>query len=186
MHGSAMNPILLEWIYKLIAALGLVVVLGGGYAAWTSHERGIGDARTSVRYEKAIAQQGTDAAKQIAAEIAKTAAAEKTLQDFKNQQELIDAKNQTTVANLSSQLLARAGPAGQLRDPNATGCRGGSGSAKSATAAGADDRADDGAEAGGLLSKQLTQFLLAQAIDADEINNAYASCRADAQAVRRR
>jgi hypothetical protein len=179
------NPILLAWIYKAVAALGLIVVLGGGYAAWASHERSIGDVRTSARYEKAIATQKSDAAKTLATETAKTAAAEKALQDFKNQQEITDATHQKTVASLSYKLRVLAGPAGRLRDPNATGCRSSSGSAASATAASSGNRADDAAEADGLLSRELSDLLRERIREADEINNAYISCRADAQAVRR-
>ena len=133
---------------------------------------------------EAINKKKTEATATLASETDKVHHAEQVLQDFKNHQELQDADHQKTVADLSDRLRRLAGPAGRLRDPNATGCGSGSGSAQGADPAAAADRANDGAQAGGLLSAELSGLLAERAKEADDINNAYASCRADAFKVR--
>ena len=132
----------------------------------------------------AINKQKAEAAATLASETDKVHRAEQVLQDFKNHQELQDADHQKTVADLSDRLRRIAGPAGRLRDPNQAGCGSGSGSTPRAAPAAAADRANDPAEAGGLLSAELSGLLAERAKEADDINNAYASCRADAFKVR--
>jgi hypothetical protein len=168
---------------KILAGLILLAAISGSLALWTEHERGIGDARTAARYEKALAIQKADAAKKLADAVASAAAAEKTLQDFKNKQEKDDAEHQQTVSNLSEQVRILAGNAGRLRDPNAGRGHSCSGSASTAPATPAAGTADT-TETDGLFSKGATELLERLTREADEINNAYASCRADAQAVR--
>ena len=109
---------------------------------------------------------------------AATAKVQVALDAAHNTQELLDENHRTTVAILATQLRLRAGPANRLRDPHATDC------AAPTPAATASAGADDGAPTGGLLSAELTEFLLTQAGAADTINTAYASCRADAIAMR--
>lgn len=126
----------------------------------------------------------TEAAATLVSETAKTRTAEQALQDMKNTQELHDADHQKTVADLSDRLRRLAGPAGRLRDPHAAGCGGSSGSAPGAAAPATGDRADDAAQTGGLLSESLSGLLSRLQREADTINIAYASCRADTYAVR--
>lgn len=174
-----LNPT--RWLIILGAAASLIL----GYGLWTKHQQDIGEARSNARWETATEQLKADARTKLADETAKVRAAETALQDFKNQQELKDANNQKTVSDLAGRLRAAAGPAGRLRDPNATaGCGGGSGGATSQTAATIGDRADDAAQAGGLFSEGATELLQRLTREADDINVAYASCRADAFAVR--
>ena len=170
-----------RWLI-LIAAVGALAL---GYVAWVDHQQDIGEARATERFTAATDRQKAEAERVLAVEVEKVAAAQAALQEFKNQQEIKDAGNQKTVAALSTRLRDLAGPAGRLRDPHAGGCGGGGGDAPAATAPAPGDRADDAAEAGGLLSKQLTGLLQARFREADEINTAYISCRADAFAVRR-
>ena len=162
-----------------IAAL-VAAVLGYGHRQYTQ-----GVTTTTARYEAALAQQKAQAAALLASETAKTRDTEQALQSLKNQQELSDAKNQKIVASLSGRLRGIAGPAWRLRDPNAPRCWSGGGSTPGAAASAAGDRAADDPEAGGLLSVQLTELLGRVLREADDINVAYASCRADASAVRR-
>lgn len=174
-----LNPT--RWL-MLIAAAG---ALSLGYVAWVDHQQDIGEARATERFTEATARQKAEAARVLAVEVAKVAAAQAALQEFKNQQEIKDAGNQKTVVALSARLRDLAGPAGRLRDPHASGCRRGGGDAPTAAAPAPGDRADDATEAGGLLSEQLTGLLQARFREADEINTAYISCRADAYSVRR-
>lgn len=165
--------------YKLLAlgallAAILASILGYGHRQYTK-----GVQATTLTYEAALAKQKAEASTTLTAETTKVLTAERALQAAKNLQENEDATHQKTVTDLSSQLRRAAGVAVRLRDPNApAGCRLGSGSAASQVTATLVPSAGDGAEAGGLLSKQLTEFLLAQAADADTINSAYTSCRA--------
>jgi hypothetical protein len=167
----------------LLRGLAVAALLAGAYAL-ERHIEQRGYDRAAAEYTAAIQKLQAEAATTLAAETAKTRSAEQELATAKNNQELKDATHQKTIAGLSDRLRSAAGPAGRLRDPNATQCGGSGGSPPgdpaTATAAGPTD----GGEAGGLLSEQLTQFLFEQAASADELNNAYISCRADAMNVR--
>lgn len=171
---------------KMIAFLLSVIALGGAFLGYGHYQYGKGVQVTTSTYGAAIGKQKAEAATTLSTETAKTRSAEQALQTLKNKQELNDVDHQKTVAGLSARLHDLAGPAGRLRDPAATapGCRpGGSGSPYQLAAA-PYAGADGGAEAGGLLSIRLSGLLLQLVRDADDINNAYASCRADAFAVR--
>lgn len=168
------------WLWRVLAVAALL----GGLYMLERHIEQRGYDRAEADYTAAIERLHADAAAQLAEEFNKTRAAEQALNDAKNNQELKDATHTQTIARLSDRLRRAAGPAGGLRDPNAAECgrggRGPEGSPATATAAGPTDRA----EAGGLLSEPLTQFLFEQAASADELNNAYISCRADAMNIR--
>lgn len=105
-------------------------------------------------------------------------------------QETKDAQAKQTIGRLERELrsMSRAGGGGGLRDPNAAPCRpGGGGGAAEAAAAGAPaDRVGDPPEAGGLVSAPLEGLLLELTLEADRVNAAYRSCRADAMTVRGR
>lgn len=175
----------MSWLYRVLAVSALIGLLLLGYRNWVTHQQGIGEALATARYNDAIDKQKLEASAVLARETGKTRQAEQALQDFKNEQEIRDEKNKRVVGALADQLRAAAGPAARLRDPNAAaGCGGGGGGASGADPARAGGGAADGAEAGGLLSKQLTEFLLSQAADADQVNLAYISCRADSLSLR--
>jgi hypothetical protein len=174
-----LNPT--RWLV-IIAAAGALVL---GYHVWQDHQQGIGEDRANARWRKATDKLKADAKDTLATETAKARAAEQALQDFKNQREIKDAHNKTTVDSLATRLRELAGASGRLRDPNATaGCWRGGDSATGQTAAAAGDRPGDGAQAGGLLSVELSGLLRARIEEADTINIAYASCRADAFEMR--
>lgn len=165
---------------RLAAALAVVVLLFG---AW-QYIDGRGYSRAHAECTAATDAIKHQAAATLAAETAKARATEQALQTQTHHQELQDANNQKTVADLSDRLRRLAGPSGRLRDPQAGGCgAGGSGAPGAATPAAAGG-ATDAAQAGGLFSAAATDFLLQLARDADDVNAAYASCRADADAVR--
>lgn len=171
---------------KIIAALAAIIALAAAVLGYGRQQYQLGVTHTTDRYEAAIQRQKTDAANTLAAETEKIRLLERALQAATHQQETQDALNQKTVADLSDRLRRAAGLGLRLRDPNATpaGCWPGGSGAQGAAAATAPDRAADAAEAGGLLSAQLTGLLQQLTREADDINAAYTSCRADAYAVR--
>jgi hypothetical protein len=164
-------------------ALALAALLAAAYAL-VGHIEQRGYDRAAEKFTADIHQLQADAATTLADQVSKTRAAEQALTTAKHNQEQKDAKHTQTIATYAARLRAAAGPAGRLRDPNAPQCRGSGdrppGDPATAAGAGATDRA----EAGGLLSEPLTELLQRLAREADDINAAYASCRADAYAVR--
>jgi hypothetical protein len=163
---------------------GLLAALWLGYGAWAAHQQGIGEARATATYNAAIDKQKTKAGQLLQAETDRANAATSKLIELKTEREKQDVENKSTIAALAVRLRAAAGPAARLRDPHAAGCGSCGGSAPATDPARAEGGAADGAEAGGLLSKQLTEFLLTQAADADQVNLAYTSCRLDALSLR--
>jgi hypothetical protein len=163
----------------------LAALLAGAYGL-VRHIEQRGYDRAAEKFTAAIHQLQADAANTLSDQVNKTRVAEQALTTAKNNQEIQDAKHTQTIAAYAARLRAAAGPAGRLRDPNAPApeCWGSGdrppGDPATATAAGATNRA----EAGGLLSEPLTELLQRIAREADDINVAYASCRADAYTVR--
>lgn len=167
-------------IATLALALALLLaVLGFGYGSWATRQQGIGETRATATYNQAIQVQKETAGRLLATETQKAAAATKALHDSKAQREIDDAENARAVAALAGRLRA-AGAAGRLWDPHAAECGRGGGGATGADPARASGGAADAAEAGGLLSSDLTGLLFSQAKAADDLNVAYASCRLDA------
>ena len=174
-----------SWAVKLGGVLILAAALIIGYVSWAEHQQGIGEARATERYNAAIAAQKIEASKILVRETARVTAAERRLQDIKNQQEVKDATNKKITDTMAARLRALAGPGGRLRDPNAdAGCGHGGSAANGSLSAPTGDRPNDGTDAAGVLSRELTEFLFSQAASADKINLAYISCRADAEAAR--
>lgn len=167
-------------LIKIAAVVALLVLLffGEQYIERRGYDRAMSEAQAQIEGSKRAA------ADRLALEIQKTRAAEQALQTFKNDQELKDAQHQQTVAALTDRLRGLADPAGRLRDPNAARCGPGSGRPQDDPPAAPGGRPGDPAEAGGLLSAQLSGLLQRLTREADDINVAYASCRADAYAVR--
>ena len=175
---------------KIIASLAVAAGLVAGFVMWSSHERGIGDARgearTTARYELIIVTLKNDAARVLGVETSKVARITKKLNDNKNTQELADASNKTIVSNLERSLRNALSTAGRLRDPNASAaqCRDSGGGATGSAAASAGGRPDDAAEAGGLFSEEASGLLAELTKEADVVNIAYISCRQDATDLR--
>jgi predicted Abi (CAAX) family protease len=166
---------------KVAALLASIMLLFG---AWQyADSRGYNRARAA--YTAAIVAQKAQASALLASETAKVRTAEQALQAITNSQNLKDAENVQNLATLSDRLRRAAGPAGRLRDPHAAGCGVSSAATSSAPATAASDSAADPAQADGLVSEPLSRLLRELTASADQINAAYASCRADAFAVRR-
>lgn len=162
---------------------GIVAAVLVGLFYAERYIEGVGYSRAQAKYEGAISKQKETAAALLAMETNKARAAESALYAAKTNQEIQDAEHQKTVAGLSARLRDLAGPAGRLLDPNAAGC-GCSGSGAAGQAASTPGDRADYTETGGLLSAQLSGLLQQLTREADDINNAYESCRADAFAVR--
>jgi hypothetical protein len=171
-----------RWIVLGVLALGLISAVVG-YGEWRASS-----ARTAERqrWELAIGRQKVEAAQLLATETRKVLDLERRLTAALAAQEKTDADNARTVEALRADLRrkSRAGGGPGLRDPFAAGCGGGGGGSQAAAPADAGAGAADRAEAGRALSAELEGFLIEQAAAADAINIAYASCRADSQAVR--
>lgn len=171
-----------RWIILGVLAIAQLASFVG-YGEWRASQ-----ATTAVtnRYEAAIGKQKVEAAGLLAIETRKVLDLERQLGAIRAAQEKTDADNARTVDALRADLRrqSRAGGGPGLRDPFAAGCGGGGGGAQAATAADARAGAADRAEAGRALSAELEEFLIEQAAAADAINIAYASCRADSQALR--
>ena len=170
-----MNP-----LTEIRAVVALLVLLFFG----EQYIEGRGYDRAKAEDQAAANQLKAAAAAKLANAIVNTRAAEQALQDFKNTQDLKDADYGKIVSDLSYRLRHAAGPAGRLRDPHAAGCGGGSGGATGQTSAATGGGAANPAEAGGLLSTDLSGLLQRLQLEADTINVAYASCRADTYTVR--
>ena len=163
--------------YRILAVLALCAALIGGYSAWHSHVKGLGYAQAKAEYALAIANIQAGASKLLASETEKAHNTEKALRAMKDKLEIKDVANQKTIAGLSSQLRT-ASSSGRLRDPQATSCRPSGSSAPAEDSASASIGTGDGAEADGLFSAGATELLTRLTREADEINAAYASCRA--------
>lgn len=162
----------------VVAALLAALFFGEQYIEGRGYDRAKAEDTAAINKQKA------EAATTLATETNKALQAERALSHLKNLQELQDADHQKTVAGLSARLRDLAGPAGRLRDPNAAGCGGGGSGAPGEAAPTPGGRPADPAEAGGLLSADLSGLLQRIQLEADVVNNAYTSCRADAFAVR--
>ena len=161
---------------RLLAVLALLGLLTAGYFSWADHQQSIGEARAAVTYNQQLGKQKDEAKALLIAETVKAEASKMALQVFKNNQEIKDAHNTKTVTDLGAQLYGL----GRLRDPNQTfGCGLSSGSPEGGTPASSITGTGDGAQATGLLSAELTQFLREKMKEADDINTAYISCRQD-------
>jgi len=167
-------------LIKLGVVLALLVALFFG----ERYIEGRGADRQLAIDTAAITKQKAEAVATLASETDKVHAAEWALQDFKNNQELQDADHKKTVTDLSDRLRRIAGAAGRLRDPNAAGCGPGGGGATNQAATAAGGGPANPTQAGGLLSAELSGLLAQLTKEADDINVAYTSCRADAYAVR--
>ena len=169
---------------SILIKIGVVLALLAALFFAERYIEGLGYSRARAEDQAAAETLKAQAAATLATETEKTRNAEQALQTLTNAQNLKDADHEKTVADLSSRLRVAAGPAGRLRDPNAVGCGASGGGTQSAIASPANNSAADGAQTGGFLSKQLTEFLLSQAADADQLNNAYIACRADSMNIR--
>ncbi|MBN9411329.1 MAG: hypothetical protein J0H69_19465 [Burkholderiales bacterium] len=176
-----------ELIVGALLAAGLMT---GALLAIRSYGAGQydrGKAEATTTYERAIDRQKLDAAATLATETARAAAAEQTMREMRAAQEKKNVDNEKKLADAQDALRAeRLRNGGRLYDPHAEagGCGRGGGSAEAATTGRTGEGASPPAQAGGLLSLQLSDLLDRLLREADEVNEAYAQCRADVYTVR--
>jgi hypothetical protein len=175
----------LIWAIALVA-LGVV---------WWSAESDLKATAASLETTKAalsqltgkVAQQKVDAKARYDALLAERDALQKRIDQQRHEQEIKDAQHKKLIAAANARLhdLAARND-GRLRDPNAegAGCGRSGGGAEGSAAAGPGSGAGDAAQAGGLLSVQLSGLLQRLEDEADAINRAYSFCRSDAMTVR--
>lgn len=182
---AAIFDVLPGWVYAILLAVAIGALSVETDAA-NKAKLEAQTQKTAVQAMKtAIEKIKADAAKELADQTGKTLALQAKLQDLKDAQEIRDAQNRKAVAVLSDRLRAAGGPTLRLHDPfQIGGCGGGGGSPAPQGAASAVGSGDNPAEAGGLLSAELTGLLGSLTREADDINVAYISCRADAQSLR--
>lgn len=162
------------------AALVLLVLWYGEWRADAAR------AAESQKWELAAIRQKAQAAQILGAETRKVLEKERLLNAAQSRIEEMGRERTEIAQGYETRLAAAAARnAGRLHDPNAAGCRGGGAGAQDPVAARAGDRAQDGAEAGGLLSAQLTGLLQRLTREADAINDAYAVCKPDTVNLRR-
>ena len=171
-------------------AVWAVVLLAALWHWWGDHGALVSLRADHAALQDAVEAQKEQAAKLLAAKTAEAEAIQLKLATALALQEKTDEANKKTVADLRAEMRRNSRAAGGpgLRDPwvrpSAAGCGRGGGSAQPQDPAAARDRAEDGAEAAGVLSQEFERLLLDQAEAADAINIAYIACRADALSLR--
>lgn len=176
----------MTWWAKLLIISALAAAAIGGWV-WVDHSIRT-DERTIVNneWQVKVDKLKLEAAATLADEKDKTRAIELKWSEFKNQQEVKDGKAQQVVAGYKSRiagLLRSTG--GRLRDPNAeSGCGSSSGNPNPQAPASASNSAEHTSQTGGLLSEALSGLLAELTSEADQLNIAYASCRADSMNLR--
>lgn len=171
-----------RWLLGLMLVASLLV--GAWYLERKIEQRGY-DRAESI-YTKKIAEQKAEATKLLGDEKDKVAGLEKAMLQSSLLQEIKDANSAKTIAGLRGQLAGLADADGRLRDPNAQEprCRGSGGSPQTQSASDPRSGPSHPAEATGLLSAELSGLLQRLTSEADELSNAYSSCRADTIQVR--
>lgn len=168
------------WVWA--AALAVVVLVSGGTVTVYALETAAAKTDTAKAYRE-LYEERTAHAKALAEQTLLVLKVTNELNTARAVQEKKDGDAQATIAALGEDLRRRSRAAGGhgLRDPNAAPC---SGQSSAGPGPVADAGGKDAAETGGVLSEPLERLLLEDYADADAINVAYASCRADALNLR--
>ena len=156
-------------LIKLIAVVALLGALFFGYQHILQQGR---DEQAAID-QVAIDKIKGEAKDKLALETARADDLTAKLQSMTDKQNEKDQEHETTVTDLYGKLAAL----GKLRDPHASGCRSSSSSTTTKATSLAVAGAADGAETDGVLSAELSGLLRARVLEADQINNAYDSCR---------
>ena len=171
---------------KIVAATVAIGAATALYFSWASHQQKIGEDRATAIYNKQIEDLQKRTRIKLIEQNNLVLSAQKDLADFKNAQELKDATNKSKVESLNRRLRDLANlESGRLRDPNADEtCRERSNPGPDTSLARTGDSNDDTPKTSGLLSTALSELLQSVGEEADAINLAYISCRADSQSLR--
>jgi len=164
------------WIYA-IAVAALLIFVGLQTVRLAGEEKDHANTRTVYAEERTLAAQALTVATGNVLKL------ERQLGAAKDQQEKTDAANRKK-SEAQGRVIAdlRARNDGRLRDPNATSCTGTGPAVATGSSSGAG--AADATQSGGLLSEPISRLFERLTREADEINDAYASCRADALTLR--
>lgn len=171
---------------KIVAATVAIGAATALYFSWASHQQKIGEDRATAIYNKQIEDLQKRTRVKLSEQNNLVLSAQKDLADFKNAQELKDATNKSKVESLNRRLRDLANlESGRLRDPNADEtCRERSNPGPNTSLARTGNSNDDASKTSGLLSTALSELLQSVGEEADAINLAYISCRADSQSLR--
>lgn len=173
------------WLY----AIGLALALAAGFGEREMKEHYKADAIVQkanvTKLSSAIETQKTEAAALLRTLNASVLAQQKTIDAARAAQEKEDATNVQVVADLRQGLHdALTTRGGRLCNPAPAGRWRGGGGAAGQAAAPAGAGAADGTQAGGVLQQDAQGLLERLMNEADAVNVAYASCKADAVVVR--
>jgi hypothetical protein len=175
------------WLY----AIGLAIALAAGFGEREMKQHYKADAIVQkanvTKLSSAIKTQKDEAAAMLRTINASVLAQQKTIDAARAAQEQKDATNVQVVAGLQQGLHdALATRGSRLCNPAPAGRGSSGGGAAGQAAAGAGTGAADGAQAGGVLQPDAHGLLERLMKEADAVNIAYASCRADANMMRGR
>jgi hypothetical protein len=182
------------WIWALVCA-ALLIALGGQHVllvaarhdAATQHARADQALGQLTQLQSAVVALKKDAAAKLKALQDEVADWQAKFNDARRAQEIKDGNAQAANDKAARDLRAAAARnAGRLRDPNSEEprCGGGGGSAQAGSGGSAGTGTGNATEGGGLFSERASELLQRLTQEADDINRAYASCRADAYQVR--
>lgn len=158
---------------KLAIAAGIAVALFGA----EQYIESLGADKANLVCNAKFDGLTIEAGRKLAEATARETAYKNAVQAFVNTINGRDRDHEKTVTVLSGRLRDLANSDGRLRDPNAEVCGGGGGSAKSGPGGDSFGGATGRSETNGLLSKQLSELLQDRLREADEVNNAYDSCK---------
>lgn len=158
---------------KLASAAGIVVSL---FAA-EQYIESLGADKANLLCNAKIDGITIEAGEKLAEATAKETAYKNAIQAFVTTINGRDHDHEKTVAALSGRLRDLANSDGRLRDPNAETCGSGCCGAESGPGGDSSGGAAGRSETNGLLSKQLSELLQERLREADEVNNAYDSCK---------
>lgn len=173
------------WLWAIALTIALAVGLGEREMKQHYKAEAVEQAANVMALSRAIKTQKSEAAAMLRTLNASVLAQQKTVDAAHAAQEQQDAKNVQVVAGLQQGLHdALATRGNRLCNPAPTGRGSGGGGAAGQVAANASTGAADPAQASGLLSTDAQGLLGRLMKEADDVNNAYASCKADGVTVR--
>lgn len=155
-----------------------------GYTRWADHKESIGYARAENYYTGVIDKSNREHKEELDRQKSLVDNANTALANLRLEREANDATNTSTISALRQRVSVLS--AGGLRDPFAKTCDNDRSHAPDSGASGAVPSDENRTETSGLLSAELTEFLRTKALEADEINASYDSCRADSRELRRK
>ncbi|MGJ7529871.1 hypothetical protein [Variovorax sp. GB1P17] len=173
------------WLWAVFLAVTLVAAFGEREVGQHYKADAIVQKANVTALSSAIKTQKDEAAATLRTLNASVLAQQKTIDAAHAAQEQKDAANVQVVAGLQQGLHdALTSRGGRMCNPAAAGRGSGSGGAAGQATSSVEAGAADRPQAGGVLSADAQGLLGRLMKEADDVNNAYASCKADASVVR--